>query len=68
MWGGEDRTFCLGLETRGIKQIAVTGLPILHLDTPEKQTPAAIAEAKMMLKVGWSYVDPNGWRGEREND
>ena len=68
MWGGEDRTFCLGLETRGIKQIAVTGLPILHLDTFKKQTPVAIAEAKMMLKVGWSYVDPNGWRGEREND
>ena len=52
MWGGEDRTFCLGLETRGIKQVAVTGLPILHLDTPEKQTPAAIAQAIPMLKVG----------------
>ena len=68
MWGGEDRTFCLGLEARGVKQIAVTGLPILHLDTPEKQTPPAIEEAGMMLEAGWSYVDPHGWRGEREND
>lgn len=30
MWCGEDRTFCLGLECRGIRQVAVTGLPIEH--------------------------------------
>lgn len=31
MWAGEDRTFCLGLETRGIRQVALTGLPIVHM-------------------------------------
>lgn len=30
MWIGEDRSFCLGLESRSIKQVAVTGLPIEH--------------------------------------
>ena len=49
MWGGEDRTFNLGLECRGIRQVAVTGLPIVHLDTLAKQTPGALAEAKAMV-------------------
>lgn len=30
MMAGEDRTYCLGLECRGIRQVAVTGLPIEH--------------------------------------
>lgn len=30
MMAGEDRTFCLGLECRGIRQVAVTGLQITH--------------------------------------
>ena len=52
MWAGEDRTFCLGLETRGITQLAVVGLPVVHLDKPSKQTREAVWEAKQM--VGWS--------------
>lgn len=36
MWAGEDRSYCLGLEARGIRQVAVTGLPIEHLYTPEQ--------------------------------
>lgn len=30
MMAGEDRTYCLGLECRCIRQVAVTGLPIEH--------------------------------------
>lgn len=38
MWGGEDRTFALGIECRGIEQVAVTGLPIYHAHHPHQQT------------------------------
>lgn len=31
MMAGEDRTYCLGLECRGIRQVAVTGLQISHV-------------------------------------
>lgn len=36
---GEDRTFSLGLETRGIRQVAVTGLPIAHAYSDELRSP-----------------------------
>lgn len=43
MWCGEDRTYCLGLEARGVKMVAVTGLPIVHLhgDQPVEAREAA---------------------------
>lgn len=44
-WVGEDRTYCIGLEARGIKQVAVSGLPIVHLYHPDQQTDEAVAEA-----------------------
>jgi hypothetical protein len=50
MWAGEDRTYCLGLETRGIKQVAVTGLPIHHCYTLADQTKPALA--RIRTKVG----------------
>lgn len=46
MWGGEDRTYALGLETRGIAQVAVTGLPIVHLHHEHQQTPEALERAR----------------------
>lgn len=46
MWGGEDRAFNLGLEARGIRQVAVTGLPIVHLYTDAHRTPEMVAEAR----------------------
>lgn len=46
MWGGEDRTFALGCETRGITQVAVTGLPIYHCHDPEHQTTEGLRVAK----------------------
>lgn len=42
MWGGEDRSYCLGLECRGIKQVAVTGLPIVHCYDISQQTKPAL--------------------------
>lgn len=57
-WAGEDRTFCLGLECRGIRQVAVAGLPIVHLYRPEQQTPEALAEARRM--VGLSVTSTQG--------
>lgn len=42
MWAGEDRSYCLGLECRGIKQVAVTGLPIKHCYTIADQTKPAL--------------------------
>lgn len=42
MNGGEDRAYCLGLEARGIKQIAVTGLPIKHCYEVADQTRPAL--------------------------
>lgn len=50
MWAGEDRTYCLGLECRGIKQVAVTGLPIHHCYDIADQTVPALARIK--AKVG----------------
>ena len=50
MWVGEDRTFCLGLEARGIRQVAVFGLPIEHLYTEDMQTPEALERVRE--KVG----------------
>ena len=50
MWAGEDRTYCLGLECRGIKQVAVTGLPIHHCYTLADQTKPALERIK--TKVG----------------
>lgn len=49
MWGGEDRTYCLGCCFLGIKQMAVGGLPIVHLYTPEQQTPDALKEAREVV-------------------
>ena len=46
MMCGEDRSFALGLECRGIKQVAVTGLPIIHLHDARLQTPEMVAEAR----------------------
>jgi hypothetical protein len=46
---GEDRTYCLGLEARGIRQIAVTGLPVVHLYTEAHRTPAMLARARELV-------------------
>lgn len=46
MWGGEDRTFALGLETRGIQQVAVTGLPIYHCHHEHQQTAEGLEVAR----------------------
>ena len=50
MWGGEDRSYCLGLEARGIRMVAVTGLPIVHLHTDH--SPEALDRAR--TEVGLS--------------
>lgn len=49
LWPGEDRTYCLGLEARGIRQVAVTGLPIIHLYDKSLQTPNNLARARQMV-------------------
>lgn len=49
MMYGEDRTFALGLETRNIRQVAVFGLPIYHLDKPRLQTPEKLAQVRQEL-------------------
>lgn len=49
MWAGEDRTYCLGLECRGIKQVAVTGLPITHCYYPEQQTLRALEDVRRLV-------------------
>lgn len=49
MWPGEDRTFCLDLEVSQVKQVAVFGLPIVHLDTSQKQSSEALMEARQMV-------------------
>jgi hypothetical protein len=51
MFAGEDRTYCLGLECRGIKQIAVTGLPIHHCYTLADQTRPALDRTKKKLNI-----------------
>jgi hypothetical protein len=42
MMAGEDRSYCLGLECRGIRQVAVTGLPIRHCYTLADSTRPAL--------------------------
>jgi hypothetical protein len=54
MWAGEDRTYCLGLEARGIKQVAVTNLPIHHCYTLADQTKPALERIK--AKVGLCQI------------
>jgi hypothetical protein len=49
MWPGEDRTFSVGCNFLGIKQVAVGGLRILHQYTPEMQTSAALKRAGEMV-------------------
>lgn len=49
LWSGEDRTYCLGLECRGIRQIAVTGLPIHHCYTLADQTRPALKRIREQL-------------------
>jgi hypothetical protein len=51
MFAGEDRTYCLGLECRGIRQVAVTGLPIHHCYTLADQTKPALARARSKLHL-----------------
>ena len=51
MWCGEDRSYGVRLMASGITQIALTGQPIVHLDTAQKQSEEALTEAEMM--VGW---------------
>lgn len=46
MWAGEDRTFNIGLEARGIRQVAVTGLPIYHAHHAHQQTPEGLEIAR----------------------
>jgi hypothetical protein len=54
MSAGEDRTYCLGLETRGIKQVAVTNLPIHHCYALQDQTKPALK--RIREKVGLMEV------------
>jgi hypothetical protein len=49
MWGGEDRSYGLGLEARGIKQVAVTNLPIHHCYTIADQTKPALERIRQQL-------------------
>ena len=49
MMAGEDRTYCIGLEARGIRQLAVTGLPIHHCYTPELRTPRALDQTRTLV-------------------
>jgi hypothetical protein len=46
MWAGEDRSYCLGLETRGIRQVGVTGLPIRHCYGLHEQTRPALERVR----------------------
>lgn len=50
IWPGEDRTYCLGLEARGIPMVAVTGLPIHHCYTIADSTRPALA--RIREKIG----------------
>lgn len=52
MWYGEDRRFALECELRGIEQIAVTGLNIVHLHEDSQRTQAALAKARAMVGLG----------------
>lgn len=51
MWAGEDRSYCLGLEARGIRMVAVTGLPIVHLHTDRSDRAVARAREEVGLPV-----------------
>lgn len=51
MWCGEDRTFGVNLLAADVKQVALTGQPIVHLDTPTKADSLSLKEAEEM--VGW---------------
>ncbi len=46
MFPGEDRAYCLGLECRGIKQVAVTGLPIKLCYDISMQTKPALERVR----------------------
>lgn len=52
MFAGEDRTYCLGLECRGIPQVAVTGLPIRHAYNMADKTKPAIERAVGEVGLG----------------
>lgn len=52
MWPGEDRSYCLGLEARGIRMVAVTGLPIVHLHTDH--SPEALDRARTTVGLSRS--------------
>jgi len=52
IWAGEDRHYCIGCEARDIRQVAVVGLPIVHLYTPDQQTPESLEEAKEAVGIG----------------
>lgn len=57
LWPGEDRTYCLGLECRGLRQVAVTGLPIVHLYDASLQTPEKLSEAKALVGLTLEGVE-----------
>jgi hypothetical protein len=57
IWPGEDRAYCLGLECRGIKQVAVTGLPIKHCYDVGSQTKPALERVRN--EVGLTHT-PRG--------
>lgn len=50
IWPGEDRSYCLGLECRGIPMVAVTNLPIHHCYDIKDQTRPALE--RIRAKVG----------------
>lgn len=49
MWRGEDRTFALTAEVNGLDQMAVGGLPIIHLYDGMARKPRAVARAMKRL-------------------
>lgn len=51
MWAGEDRSYCLGLECRGIKQVAVTNLPIRHCYEIQDQTRPALERVRKEVGI-----------------
>jgi hypothetical protein len=52
MWYGEDRRFALDCEMRGIRQVAVTGLNIVHLYKNELRTTDALRRARKAVGLG----------------
>lgn len=59
MWAGEDRSYCLGLEARGIRMVAVTGLPIVHLHADKSPEAIEAARAEVGLTVSSHAVAEN---------